>query len=192
MNYVPSNYLILFILMLLEGMSLPIPSEVVMPLAGYLSSLGALNLYLSILIGSLGSLVGSLIDYFIALKLGLPFLLRYGKYIKLNKNRLDYLNTFFAKHGNTSVFFARFLPAIRALISFPAGIARMRLTYFILFTFSGHLVWDTILSFIGYYFGSSWQPIISELTKFDYIILSIVLIALVIYILIKYNFLKFK
>ncbi len=192
MNYVPSNYLILFILMLLEGMSLPIPSEVVMPLAGYLSSLGTLNLYLSILIGSLGSLVGSLIDYFIALKLGLPFLLRYGKYIKLNKNRLDYLNTFFAKHGNTSVFFARFLPAIRALISFPAGIARMRLTYFILFTFSGHLVWDTILSFIGYYFGSSWQPIISELTKFDYIILSVVLIALVIYILIKYNFLKFK
>ncbi|TRM73156.1 DedA family protein, partial [Sulfolobus sp. B5] len=117
MNYIPSNYLILFILMLLEGMSLPIPSEVVMPLAGYLSSLGTLNLYLSILIGSLGSLMGSLIDYFIALKLGLPFLLRYGKYIKLNKDRLDYLNTFFAKHGNTSVFFARFLPAIRALIS---------------------------------------------------------------------------
>lgn len=178
--------------MLLEGMSLPIPSEVVMPLAGYLSSLGTLNLYLSILIGSLGSLMGSLIDYFIALKLGLPFLLRYGKYIKLNKDRLDYLNTFFAKHGNTSVFFARFLPAIRALISFPAGIAKMRLTYFILFTLSGHLVWDTVLAFIGYYFGSSWQPIVSELTRFDYIILSIVLIALVIYILIKYNFLKFK
>ncbi|AOL17004.1 hypothetical protein BFU36_10115 [Sulfolobus sp. A20] len=192
MNYIPSNYLILFILMLLEGMSLPIPSEVVMPLAGYLSSLGTLNLYLSILIGSLGSLMGSLIDYFIALKLGLPFLLRYGKYIKLNKDRLDYLNTFFAKHGNTSVFFARFLPAIRALISFPAGIAKMRLTYFILFTLSGHLVWDTVLAFIGYYFGSSWQPIVSELTRFDYIILSIVLIALVIYILIKYNFLKFK
>ncbi|TRM77902.1 DedA family protein, partial [Sulfolobus sp. B5] len=74
----------------------------------------------------------------------------------------------------------------------PAGIAKMRLTYFILFTLSGHLVWDTVLAFIGYYFGSSWQPIVSELTRFDYIILSIVLIALVIYILIKYNFLKFK
>ncbi|MEM0091785.1 MAG: DedA family protein [Saccharolobus sp.] len=191
-NYVPSNYLILFILMLLEGMSLPIPSEVVMPLAGYLSYQGDMNLYVAVIIGTLGSLIGSIIDYFIAYKLGLPFLKKYGKYIKITESRLDSLNKFFSKYGNVSVFLARFLPAIRALISFPAGLARMSIIYFVLVTFSGHLIWNTVLAFIGYYFGSTWQLIVSSLIKYDYIILALVIIFFTIFILFKHNFLKFK
>ena len=171
MNYIPSNYLILFVLMLLEGMSFPIPSEVVMPLAGYFSYQGSMNVYLAIIVGTLGSLMGSLIDYFIAYKLGLPFLIKYG---------------------NISVFVARFLPAIRALISFPAGLARMPLLYFISITFAGHLIWNTTLVFIGYYFGSAWEMVISNLIKFDYIVLVVIILSIVIFILLKHNFLKFK
>lgn len=192
MNYTPSNYLILFILMLLEGMSFPIPSEVVMPLAGYFSYQGSMNVYLAIIVGTLGSLMGSLIDYFIAYKLGLPFLIKYGKYIKITENRLKMLNDFFNKYGNISVFIARFLPAIRALISFPAGLARMSLLYFILITFAGHLIWNTTLVFIGYYFGSAWEIVISNLIKFDYIVLVVIILSIVIFILLKHNFLKFK
>ncbi|MEL9970740.1 MAG: DedA family protein [Metallosphaera sp.] len=188
---VPPSYSIVFVLMILEGMSLPIPSEIVMPLVGYYSTKGFLDPYAGIAVGTLGSLVGSLIDYYIALKLGLPFLERYGKIFKLTPDKLESLSRWFERYGIQSVFLFRFVPAFRALISFPAGLSKMRLPLFILATFFGHLIWDSVLVYIGIYFSSTWESIINILDHYLYIISAIVAIGIVLYILIKGNFLKF-
>ncbi|MEM3293675.1 MAG: DedA family protein, partial [Metallosphaera sp.] len=144
-----------------------------------------------IAVGTLGSLVGSLIDYYIALKLGLPFLERYGKIFKLTPDKLESLSRWFERYGIQSVFLFRFVPAFRALISFPAGLSKMRLPLFILATFFGHLIWDSVLVYIGIYFSSTWESIINILDHYLYIISAIVAIGIVLYILIKGNFLKF-
>ncbi|BCS91760.1 MAG: DedA family protein [Metallosphaera javensis (ex Sakai et al. 2022)] len=188
---VQPSYIYIFALMVLEGMSLPIPSEIVMPLVGYYSTKGLLDPYLGIVIGTVGSLVGSLIDYYIALELGVPFLHRYGKFFKLTPDKLDALSRWFAKYGTQSVFLFRFVPAFRALISFPAGLSKMRLPLFIVATFAGHLIWDTVLVYIGIYFSSTWQVIISVLDKYLYGVAIATAIIIVVYILIKGNFLKF-
>ncbi|ARM76884.1 DedA family protein [Acidianus manzaensis] len=167
-------------LMILEGIGFPIPSEIIMPLTGYYSHQGSLNLFLAVLVGSLGSLTGSIIDYFIGLKLGLPFLKKYGKIFRLTEDKLERLNGWFAKHGSLSVFSLRFVPEIRALISFPAGIASMSLLKFIVFTFAGHIIWDSVLSVLGYIFYNQINYVIMLAEKSDYYILGAFIVVLVI------------
>lgn len=137
-------------LMILEGIGLPVPSEVIMPYVGYSARIGGIDIILGIVIGSLGSLIGSIIDYFIGLKLGLPFLKKYGKVFGITEERLEKLNLWFKKYGDITVFSLRFVPEIRALISFPAGIAAMSFVRFLIFTFAGHMIWDSILAIAGY------------------------------------------
>ncbi len=141
--------------------------------------------------GTVGSLVGSVIDYYIALKLGVPFLQRYGKFFKLTPDRLESLSKWFSRYGVQSVFFFRFVPVFRALISFPAGLGRMRLPLFIVATFFGHLIWDSVLVYIGIYFSSTWEVIISLMEKYLYGVAIVLAIVILIYVLIKGNFLKF-
>ena len=181
----PLGYGLIFVLMILEGMSLPVPSEVIMPLVGYYASLRLINPVLGVLIGTFGSLVGSLIDYYIAYYLGIPFLLRYGRLFGIDRGKLDLLSRWFNKYGAVAVFGFRFLPGFRALISFPAGLAGMRSTIFVAVTFLGHLIWDSVLVYIGYAFASQWSVIIGLIDKYLYITAFIVIVVIIAYVVIR-------
>lgn len=139
--------------MFLESSFFPFPSEVVMPPAGYLAWKGEMSLSLVILSGIAGSILGALFNYWIAVKLGRPFLLRYGKYFFISPESINKADDFFSKHGHISTLVGRLLPVIRQYISLPAGIARMNLGTFTLFTTIGAGVWVIVLTFAGYLLG---------------------------------------
>jgi membrane protein DedA with SNARE-associated domain len=179
-----SGYLGITFLMALESACIPIPSEVIMPFAGYLVGLGRFSLLLVIIWGAFGNLLGSIIAYWVGFYGGRPFLERYGKYIFLRKEELDKAQRFFEKYGNTSIFFSRVLPIIRTFISLPAGIARMRFWKFCFYTLIGSLFWSALLAYIGVFLGSNWQNIEVYFRKFDWLIL-ILLILLVAYFIYK-------
>lgn len=140
-------------LMFLESSFFPFPSEVVMPPAGYLAWKGEMSLSLVILSGIAGSILGALFNYWIAVKLGRPFLLRYGKYFFVSPESINKADDFFSKHGHISTLVGRLLPVIRQYISLPAGIARMNLGTFTLFTTIGAGAWVIVLTFAGYLLG---------------------------------------
>jgi membrane protein DedA with SNARE-associated domain len=150
-------------LMFLESSFFPFPSEVVIPPAGYLASQQAMNLWLVILAGTAGSLFGALFNYWLALKLGRPFLLKYGKYFFIKEKTLHQADDFFARHGHISTFIARLLPGIRQYISLPAGLARMNLVLFCLFTSLGAGIWVVVLALLGFIFGQNQELISRQL-----------------------------
>ena len=154
-----SGYLGIFTLMVAESALIPIPSEIIMPFSGYLASTGKLNPILIIIAGSLGNLVGSLIAYFIGVKLGREIILKYGKYILLSKSHLDWTESYFKKYGDRSTFVSRLLPGIRTYISLPAGIAKMNLKKFAIYTFAGSIIWSTMLTYVGIALGEEWTKI---------------------------------
>lgn len=140
-------------LMFLESSFFPFPSEVVMPPAGYLAWKGEMSLTLVILAGIAGSLLGALFNYWLAVKLGRPLLLKYGKYFFISEESIDKADKFFQKHGHVSTLVGRLLPVIRQYISLPAGIARMPMKTFMLFTTIGAGAWVIVLTFAGYLLG---------------------------------------
>lgn len=145
----------IFLLMLIESSFIPFPSEVVMIPAGYLSSKGEMNIVLVVLCGLLGSLLGALVNYYLAIKLGRPLLLRYGKYVMFNADSLQRMEDFFVRHGHISTFTGRLIPMVRQYISIPAGLARMNLSVFCLYTSLGAGIWVIILTVLGYYIGEN-------------------------------------
>ena len=153
------------VLMAIESSMLPLPSELVMPPAGYLAAKGEMNLVVVVACGVLGSLLGSLANYGLARWLGRAFFLRLGRYVLLTERGLDRSERYFAAHGEISVFMGRMLPVVRHLISIPAGIARMRLDRFVLFTGLGALVWCTILTGIGWFIGTREDVILQVLDQ---------------------------
>ncbi len=164
-------------LMFLESSFFPFPSEVVMPPAGYLAWKGEMSLTLVLLSGIAGSLLGALFNYWVAVKLGRPFLLRYGKYFFVSKESIDKADEFFSKHGHVSTLIGRLLPVIRQYISLPAGIARMPMKTFMLFTTIGAGSWVIVLTFAGYLLGEH-QDLLKEYLHI--ITLGCVAIALII------------
>lgn len=140
-------------LMFLESSFFPFPSEVVMPPAGYLAWKGEMSLVPVLASGIGGSVLGALFNYWIAVKLGRPLLLKYGKYFFVSQESIDKADAFFAKHGHVSTLVGRLLPVIRQYISLPAGIARMPLGLFTAFTALGAGVWVVVLTFLGYLLG---------------------------------------
>ena len=142
-------------LMFLESSFIPFPSEVVVPPAGYLVSQGQMNIYLVVLSGVLGSLLGAFFNYLIALWLGRPLLLKYGKYFFLPPERFRKVDHFFLLHGEISTFVCRLIPGIRQYISFPAGLARMNLLKFSIYTALGAGIWVVVLAWIGYLVGNN-------------------------------------
>ncbi|MBR4195592.1 MAG: DedA family protein [Synergistaceae bacterium] len=140
-------------LMFLESSFFPFPSEVVMPPAGYLAWKGEMSLSLVLISGIAGSLLGALFNYWLAVKLGRPFLLKYGKYFFISPESIDKADKFFSKHGHVSTLVGRLLPVIRQYISLPAGIARMPMKTFMLFTTIGAGAWVVVLTFAGYLLG---------------------------------------
>lgn len=140
-------------LMFLESSFFPFPSEVVMPPAGYLAWKGEMSLILVLLSGIAGSLLGALFNYWVAVKFGRPFLLRWGKYFFVSPESVEKADKFFSKHGHVSTLVGRLLPVIRQYISLPAGIAKMPLKIFALYTSIGAGVWVIVLTFAGYFLG---------------------------------------
>jgi len=141
------------ILMAMESSILPVPSELVMPPAGYLAAKGEMSFVLAVACGVLGSILGALANYYGAHWIGGPFLRRYGKYVFLSQAALARSERFFAQHGEFSTFVGRLFPVVRHLISIPAGLHRMPLPKFIGYTALGSFVWCTILTSIGYALG---------------------------------------
>jgi membrane protein DedA with SNARE-associated domain len=140
-------------LMAMESSILPVPSELVMPPAGYWAAKGQMSFVVALLCGVAGSIIGALANYFGARLLGRPLLARYGKYVLLSERNLQRSERFFAQHGEISTLIGRLFPVIRHLISIPAGLHGMPLPKFILYTGLGAAVWCTILTFIGYFLG---------------------------------------
>lgn len=140
-------------LMAMESSILPVPSELVMPPAGYWAAKGEMNFVVALLCGVLGSIVGALANYYGAQLIGRPLIQRYGKYILLSEKNLERSERFFAQHGEISTLIGRLFPVIRHLISIPAGLHKMPLPKFILYTAVGAGVWCAILTYIGYFLG---------------------------------------
>ena len=153
------------ILMAVESSFLPLPSELVMPPAGYLAAKGELSFVLAIACGVVGSITGALANYGLAHWLGRAVVRRIGKYVWISEKSLERSERYFAEHGEISTFMGRMLPVIRHLISIPAGIARMDLVKFVTFTGLGALVWCTVLTWIGWFIGRKEDVIISVLDQ---------------------------
>jgi membrane protein DedA with SNARE-associated domain len=149
----------IFLLMAMESSIFPVPSELVMPPAGYLAQQGKMHIGLAIVAGTVGSLVGAYANYFAAQYLGRPLLYRYGKYVLISPEKLQRMETFFQRHGEISTFIGRLLPVIRHLISIPAGLSGMKHLRFSLYTLAGAGIWCTILAWIGYIIGQNQQLI---------------------------------
>lgn len=182
------GYLGIFIMMFLESSFFPFPSEVVMIPAGYLAYKGEMNMYLVILFGILGSLVGAIFNYYFALKLGRRFLMRYGKYIFISEDTILKMEEFFNKHGHISTFFGRLIPVVRQYISLPAGLSRMNLFVFSVFTSLGAGIWVAILAFLGYFLGGNEELIKEYLHQ----IIIALLVLIVIFSYLYYKFTKRK
>ena len=168
-----------FVLITLESTLIPIPSELVMPFAGYLASQGEFSLPVILLINSAAALLGSGVCYWIGVVGGKPFLTNYGKYFLVRQHDIARTEAFFAKHGKATILIGRFLPGVRHVISVPAGIARMPLRGFFVQTFLGSTIWGGVLILLGYYVGANWKAFATTLKRVDLLIGIILVLALV-------------
>lgn len=173
----------IFGLMLLESSSLPIPSEVILPFAGYLASRGQLDFWITLTLATVAGIGGSLIDYYIGLK-GVEALMRHkilGK-VLLSTSQLEVAEKWFLKHGNLMVFISRIAPGFRTTFSFPAGAARMPLKKFVAFTALGCLVWNVVLIYLGWYLGKNWTQVAS-VTRYLIVAAAVaIVVAVVVYL----------
>ncbi len=175
-------------LMAMESSILPVPSELVMPPAGYWAAKGEMSFAVVLVCGVLGSVIGALANYYGAQLIGRPLIQRYGKYILLNERNLLRSERFFAAHGEISTLIGRLFPVIRHLISIPAGLHRMPLPKFILYTAAGAAVWCAILTWIGYFLGQHEGALRSEeihryVTRALLLLIPLTLIVIGIYVL---------
>jgi len=180
------GYFGIYLGMTLEAACIPIPSEIIMTFAGFVVYQGNLTLLGITLAGALGDLTGSLISYYVGIKGGRPLLEKYGKYILITKSKLDMAHEWFEKYGHEAVFFGRMLPIIRTFISLPAGISEMDLKKFIIYSFSGSLLWTFTLGYIGVQLGHEWD-IISKYFYILDIIIVIGIIGFIAYLLYQYK-----
>jgi len=173
----------IFLLMAMESSVIPVPSELVMPPAGYLAQQGQMNIWIAILMGTVGSLVGAYANYFAAHYLGRPLVLKYGKYVWITEEKFAKVETFFKDHGEVSTFIGRLLPVVRHLISLPAGLAGMNHWKFSFYTLLGAGMWVTILTYIGYFIGANQELIMkySHQALFGVVLMSVAIIAVYIW-----------
>ena len=175
------SYIGVFILMTLESMIAPIPSELVMPFAGFLVFTGHFDLFWVMVASSLGSIVGSLLSYGMG-RLGEPVVLRYGRYLLLNPHHLEWTKNFFARYGSITIFISRFIPVVRHLISIPAGLARMSLGPFILYTLVGATLWNGFLVYCGVRLKENWRLIQRCTHILDYLVVACLVAGLAYFI----------
>jgi membrane protein DedA with SNARE-associated domain len=168
-----------FLLIMLESTLVPIPSELIMPFAGFLAAQGTFSLPVLIAVNSAAALVGSGICYWIGAAGGKPLLLRYGKYAMVRAKDIERTERYFARHGKATIFIGRFLPVVRHIISVPAGIARMPLPAFFTQTFLGASIWGTTLILIGYELGARWDAVAEKLKRVDTLVGAAIVLACV-------------
>lgn len=175
------GYLGIFLLMAVESSFIPFPSEIVLVPAGYLASEGNMSI-VAIMASALGgSLVGSFVNYFLALTLGRKILQKYGKYFFIKESALEAMESYFAKHGHISIFTGRLIPGIRQLISIPAGLARMNLVQFSLYTTLGAGIWALILTLLGYFIGKNQELIDTYLKQITIATLFVLILFIIWY-----------
>lgn len=149
----------IFLLMILESALIPIPSEIIMPFSGFLVSKGTFDPISVVLAGTFGNLVGSILTYYLGIKAGRAFILKYGKYILFKKSHLEFTEELFEKYGDKISFFCRLLPAVRTYISLPCGVGKANFVKFSIYTFLGSLIWNSMLTYVGILLGNNWKNI---------------------------------
>lgn len=173
------------LLMTIESACIPLPSEIIMPLTGWMlienAGLGIGYVVLAALCGAVGNIIGSLISYWVGAKGGLPFLRKYGQYILISHHDLDRAILWFGKYGAWITFLSRLVPAVRTFISLPAGIARMKLSTFSLYAFIGSFFWSLGLAWGGYILGQNWEELREVMRPFDIPIVILVLCLIAFY-----------
>ena len=173
------GYVGVFILMVLESALIPIPSEVIMPFSGFLVATGEFNLFFVLVAGTVGNLVGSVIAYYIGSSIGRNLVLRYGKYVFIDENHLNLADRWFQKFGDKIVFISRNLPAVRTYISLPAGISKMNIAKFSIYTLIGSIPWNFLLLYVGVILRQNWELILRYTTILDVIVVISVLAFIV-------------
>jgi membrane protein DedA with SNARE-associated domain len=175
------------VLMGLESACIPIPSEIIMPLAGWMLirnlNLGPEYVFMAGALGALGCLIGSIAVYWLGKAEGRPLLEKYGKYILVTHHDLDMADRWFNKYGTLSIFISRLLPVVRTFISLPAGVAEMNYPKFLIYTFIGSFIWCTGLAYAGYVLGDHWEQISTAMEPATpaIVVIIVVLIALYVY-----------
>ncbi len=170
------------LLMAIESACIPLPSEIIMPFSGYLVSTGEMNLWLVALAGAVGCVLGSLVAYYAGAWGGRPLVEKYGKYVLISHHDLNLADRWFQRHGDITIFIGRLLPVIRTFIAFPAGIARMDLWRFNLYTFVGSYLWSLGLAWIGMKLGEHWNTLGVYFHRFDAAIGVILLAGVIWYV----------
>ncbi len=170
------------LLMAIESACIPLPSEIIMPFAGFLVSKGQMTLWGIALAGAIGCVVGSIPAYYLGMFGGRPMAEKYGKYVLISHKDLDMADRWFATHGEIIIFIARLLPAVRTFIAFPAGVARMNMSKFIIYTFIGSFIWCWALGYVGMKAGENWESLKVYFHEFHYVIAGLGLIFVIWYV----------
>ncbi|WP_373531134.1 DedA family protein [Vampirovibrio sp.] len=170
------------LLMAIESANVPLPSEFIMPYAGFLAQQGKLNIHLAALAGAVGCVLGSIPSYLIGLFGGRSFLIKHGKWLLLSEHDLDVAERWVDKYGDWAFFICRMLPVVRTFISLPAGILQAHFYPFIIYTFIGSLIWSYGLVYVGVYFGENLEAFRAIWHKFDYAIIGILVILGILYV----------
>ena len=160
------------LLMAIESACIPLPSEIIMPFAGFLVSKGEMTLFGIALAGAIGCVLGSIPAYYLGMYGGRPLAEKYGKYVLISRKDLDMADRWFATHGEIIIFIARLLPAVRTFIAFPAGVARMNMPKFIAYTFAGSFIWCGVLGYAGMKAGEHWEALGKYFHQFHYVIIA--------------------
>jgi len=185
------GYVGIILLMALESACMPVPSEIVMPFAGYLVYQAetdplyngtVMSLVGISLAGAFGCTIGSIMAYLVGKHAGRPLILKYGKYVLIRRKHLDLADRWFEKYGDVATFVARLLPVVRTVISLPAGIARMNFKKFVFYSFVGSLPWTAMLAYVGYALGPSWEDIIELFHGLDVVVVAGVIAVIVYYV----------
>jgi membrane protein DedA with SNARE-associated domain len=173
-------------MMAIESAAIPLPSEIIMPLAGWMlvkdRGLGEAWLLLAAFCGALGNLLGSLLAYYVGAWGGRPLVLRYGRYLLISNHDLDLADRWFERYGNWTVFFSRLLPVVRTFISVPAGVARMPIWQFSIYSFAGSFPWSLGLAWAGFLLGENWEDIRNWMRPADIPIIIVVLLLIGLYV----------
>ncbi|MEX2007906.1 MAG: DedA family protein [Candidatus Spechtbacterales bacterium] len=166
-----TEYIGIFILMVLEGSFVPIPSEIILPFSGYLVSQGELSLWLVALVGALGNIVGTMFTYTLSRYVGYPFFYRYGKYVLVTHDDIELARRLFARFGVAIIFISRLLPGVRGFLPIPAGVARMRIVPFVVYVFIGSFLWSLFLTYLGVILGENWGSLEGYFRQFNWVLL---------------------
>lgn len=186
------GYIGVFFLIAIENIFPPIPSEVILLFGGFMTTYTKLNVVIMIIAATLGSLVGALALYYIGKILNKERLKKIvsgkvGKILRLKKSDIDKADEWFDRTGNKSVFFCRFVPIVRSLISIPAGMSEMPMGKFLVYTTVGSLIWNTVLIVVGSIVGENWVSILDVMDKYSHVVAAFIVIAFVAFVCVFYN-----